>query len=107
MLVAAQRSGIHVQGFGFTIFQIQLPLFGGFLGIHARLQAIFFDQDISPAPLAVFRTLFLFEAAYGSFGARASLDDCDYPCGFIGAYIVTDECEASGKFVTCQEGSLI
>ncbi len=95
-----------MQGFGFTIFQIHLPLLGGFLGIHARLQAIFFHQDISPATLAVFRTLLLFEAAYGSLRTRASLDNCDHPGGFIGAYVMSDECVASGKFVTCQEDSL-
>ncbi len=95
-----------MQGFGFTVFQIHLPLLGGFLRIHARLQAIFFDQDISPAALTVLRTLFLFEAAYRSLCTRASFDDCDDPCGFIGAYVMSDQCVASSKFVTCQEDSV-
>ena len=90
-----------IHGFGLPGFKFCPALAGGLCRVHARLKFSLFEK-IPPTFVAVIGSLLLFQAAHCDGRTVLAADDLNYTARYVGSYVVTDDCVAGLRFVTCQ-----
>ena len=87
--------------FGLAGFKFCPALPGGLRRIHAGLKFGFFEK-IPPALVAIVGRLLLFQATHGDGRTVLAADNFNYSARDVGSHVVTDDCVAGLRFVTCQ-----
>jgi hypothetical protein len=77
----------------------------GLGGIGSSLEFSLLDE-ITPAFVAVGRTLAFFELLLCHFGVLLAFDDFDYARGLIGSDVMADDGIDCDGFFACQRGSV-